>query len=498
VTGRHSADALRVLIFAHSSSDGGAEAVLEELVAGLCARPGVQCRVVLPNAGPMYEALEDHGAETVRLDYDWWCAAPGDPRLEAGADRLAVSLARVECALPALADPPPDVVLTNTLTIPWGAVTANAMGLPHVWLVQEYGRDDHGLEFCRPFTEIVRLIDEASSHVVVVTRTLRETLFPDLGEERISVSAYAIPLPGPVEGAPQYFERPGALKVALVGRVSRTKGQDDAVRAVARLTQDGRDVELCLAGLLDPEAEFVGALLRSISEKGLEDRVHVLGYVDDSGLVVRQADVALMCSRKEAAGRVTMEAMLLGTPVVGTDSGGTAELIQDGVDGFLYAPSDDAMLAEKLAWFIDHPDEAARLGEAARESITAWLATDRYDERVFEVCRRLAGGPPAQSAAMAELVEGWRGGATAALVRKLDAARALAEERTAWAQDLERLLERTIAQDAAELATAKQAAAVAEARLRTIRGSSSWRLTAPLRAARRRTSRKPSGSGGQA
>ena len=122
----------------------------------------------------------------------------------------------------------------------------------------------------------------------------------------------------------------------------------------------------------------------------------------------RQADAALMCSRKEACGRVTMEAMLPGTPVVGTDSGGTAELIRNGVDGFLYAPSDDAMLAEKLAWFIEHPEEASQLGEAARESMTARLAADPYDERVLEVCRRLAGEPPAESAAMAALVESWR------------------------------------------------------------------------------------------
>ena len=497
VNGRPLGDALRLLIFAHSSGDGGAEAVLEELVARLCARPGVRCRVVLPNAGPMSAVLESHGAETVRLDYDWWCAQPDDPRLEADDDRLTVSLARLECALPGLAQPAPDVVLTNTLTIPWGAVAAARLGAPHAWLVQEYGRDDHGLEFCLGFEQILRLIDESSNHIVVCSQALREGLFPAVEDERVSVAAYTIGSPEPGERGPLYFTRPGALKLVVVGRVTGPKGQDEAVRAVARLVRAGRDVELCLAGSLDRDSEFGAGLVRLISEEGLEDRVHVLGFVDDPGVVVQQADAALMCSRKEAGGRATMEAMLLGTPVVGTNSGGTAELIRNGVDGFLYAPSDDAMLAEKLAWFIEHPEETSQLGEAARESMTARLAADPYDERVLEVCRRLAGEPPAESAAMAALVESWRRRGTAALLRKLDATQALADDRTSWAQDLEQTLERTIRQDAAESAAARRGTAELETRLRTIRESSSWRLTAPLREARRRASRRIPRPGGR-
>ena len=54
--------------------------------------------------------------------------------------------------------------------------------------------------------------------------------------------------------------------------------------------------------------------------------------------MIEQADIGLTCSRNEAFGRTTVEALLMGKPVIGTNTGGTVDLISDGVDGLLYPP----------------------------------------------------------------------------------------------------------------------------------------------------------------
>ena len=90
------------------------------------------------------------------------------------------------------------------------------------------------------------------------------------------------------------------------------------------------------------------------------------------------ADVVLMCSRREAFGRVTVEGMKLGKPVIGTRSGGTPEIVQDTETGFLYAPGD----AQELA---------ARIGElyanrAVRDSMGAkacLCARKRFNQQVY-------------------------------------------------------------------------------------------------------------------
>jgi glycosyltransferase involved in cell wall biosynthesis len=83
-------------------------------------------------------------------------------------------------------------------------------------------------------------------------------------------------------------------------------------------------------------------------------------------------------SRCEAFGRVTVEAMRAGVPVIGTDAGGTPELVADGATGLLYRPGDAGALAAAIARLMDAPGLAMRLGEAGR----VW-ATPRFGERQF-------------------------------------------------------------------------------------------------------------------
>jgi glycosyltransferase involved in cell wall biosynthesis len=82
---------------------------------------------------------------------------------------------------------------------------------------------------------------------------------------------------------------------------------------------------------------------------------------------VAGADLALMCSRGEGFGRVTVEAMKLGKPVIGARSGGTVELIRDGWNGFLYPLGDIEELGRRI--HVLHRDRALlkEMGSHARE-----------------------------------------------------------------------------------------------------------------------------------
>jgi glycosyltransferase involved in cell wall biosynthesis len=97
-----------------------------------------------------------------------------------------------------------------------------------------------------------------------------------------------------------------------------------------------------------------------------------------------KADVVLMCSRWEAFGRATVEAMLAGKPVIGTaNSGGTAELIQDGITGLLYKAGDHDELANKIQFLYENPQEKLKLGAAARLWATGRFTQERYAKETF-------------------------------------------------------------------------------------------------------------------
>lgn len=88
-------------------------------------------------------------------------------------------------------------------------------------------------------------------------------------------------------------------------------------------------------------------------------------------------------------GRVTAEAVLAGTPVVGARSGATPELIRDHRDGPLYELGDHRDLARKIENLIQHPEEAREMGESGRARASREFTVQRYTESVYRLLRDL-------------------------------------------------------------------------------------------------------------
>jgi glycosyltransferase involved in cell wall biosynthesis len=116
------------------------------------------------------------------------------------------------------------------------------------------------------------------------------------------------------------------------------------------------------------------------------DRVEFWGYIPDPERAFLTADAALMCSRNEAMGRVTVEAMSACRPVIGFDSGGTSELIDQDRTGLLYRGDANA-LAECMARYVRAPELAHQHGEAGWRVARQRHSTETYAAQIFEVLR---------------------------------------------------------------------------------------------------------------
>jgi glycosyltransferase involved in cell wall biosynthesis len=116
---------------------------------------------------------------------------------------------------------------------------------------------------------------------------------------------------------------------------------------------------------------------------GLEKAVKFWGQVPDPSPIVKGCDIALMCSRSEAFGRATVEAMKLGKPVVGAGGGATPELIRENFNGLLYAPGNYEELAQKIKFLIDNPDMARQMGENGRRWAQEEFTLEKYAGKVL-------------------------------------------------------------------------------------------------------------------
>lgn len=150
--------------------------------------------------------------------------------------------------------------------------------------------------------------------------------------------------------------------VGMVGRINEAKGQHLLIEAVARIN--------------DPSvhAYFVGHemkkgytdQLRAMAEKlGVSERIHFLGFMKYPHHFYQACDAVVLASKWETFGLVLIEAMQVGTAVIGSNSGGVVEIIDDNETGLLFEALNSESLAEKIALLKDEPLKH-RLAEAGR------------------------------------------------------------------------------------------------------------------------------------
>jgi len=159
----------------------------------------------------------------------------------------------------------------------------------------------------------------------------------------------------------------GGIRLAMVSRLEPVKRVSDFLRACELLAARGLDICGVVAGTGPLDAQ----LRQEVQQRGLSERVRLLGWSRRVPALLAAADVVVLTSEKEGIPRSLMEAMALGRPVVATDVLGTQELVVDGETGFLTPMGDPAALAEKICELAGDPELRRTLGRAGMRRVEA-------------------------------------------------------------------------------------------------------------------------------
>jgi len=175
---------------------------------------------------------------------------------------------------------------------------------------------------------------------------------------RVRVVYNGIPDPGP----PVPAAAPGeCVTVLMVGAVEKRKGHETMLAALGTL---GRRYRLAIAGTGPDEGR-----IRSIAAaSGLQDRVDLLGRVEDVPALLTASDILAVPSLLEATPYVILEAMAAGRPVVASRIFGIPELVEDGITGLLVEPGDPEALAAAIRRVAEAPGAALKMGSAGRRA----------------------------------------------------------------------------------------------------------------------------------
>lgn len=262
----------------------------------------------------------------------------------------------------------PKLCLTNTIVVPWLAYAAALTNTPHAWMIHELDTQGLNLRYAIDKDSILKTIDALSDKIFYNSHFTAAYYTPKFIFNKDAAVIY--PSGNKVSEAVgnNPFSTTG-LKLAFVGQIKEQKGQHDAVRAAAKLKQQGINFELLLIGSVAPDDEpFKNELLSIIKEYNLDKNVTFFGHSDAPTSLLKYADVALNCATNETFGRVTVESMLCGVPIIGAASAGTTEIITDGESGLLYEPGDAAELAEKIITLYKDADLRERIQRTAQKT----------------------------------------------------------------------------------------------------------------------------------
>jgi glycosyltransferase involved in cell wall biosynthesis len=167
--------------------------------------------------------------------------------------------------------------------------------------------------------------------------------------------------------------------IAAISRLDPEKGHETLLEAMRRVLTRVPDARLVIAGraAVDP-VDRHAALQRHIERSGLGEAVRLVGFRHDIPELLAAADVCVLPASAEACGRVLLEAMAMAKPVVGTASGGTPEIVKDGVTGILVPPADPAAMASALEILLQDRTRAGRMGAAGRERAVAHFSIEAH------------------------------------------------------------------------------------------------------------------------
>lgn len=169
------------------------------------------------------------------------------------------------------------------------------------------------------------------------------------------------------------------LRLLCVARLIERKGQKHLIEAVHLLSQAGVDVRLDLIGTGDAQPAYE----EQVKQSGLEDKVRFLGYVPRQWIPdhYASADVFVLASYNEGMSVATLEAMAAGLPLVVTRTGGTADLVVEGVNGLTFNWGDIYALSSHLLALSNDRVLVRRMGVASRHraGMFSWeAAAERY------------------------------------------------------------------------------------------------------------------------
>lgn len=281
----------------------------------------------------------------------------------------------------------PDIIHSNTSVFVWGIWLASILKKPHVQHIREFGKEDYNFSYEFGLRWYNRLLNK-SKIIIAISKSIYQ--------KRVSQSSAPIKkivyngivfsdslLEIEKEIIKNNKSANSCFSFGIMGNISKQKGQYQAIEALHLLQKDlNINTNLIIAGTC--EDDYISVLKKEINKYELNNVVTFVGFIEDIKSFYQQIDCLLMCSENEALGRVTIEAMSFGIPVIGYENAGTAEIIVNDYNGLLYKKGSDD-LSKAMRRIVNNKTLANTLQENGLKTVTENFTIEKYAQSVYDL-----------------------------------------------------------------------------------------------------------------
>lgn len=370
---------MKIIIFSHSSSSfGGAEKCLVEYTEVLL-NYGHEILVILPSEGELKPILEGMGIKIEIINYGWQIRR----RM---MDKKGIILNNgysLSKSYDITKRFKPNIIITNTVVIPWGFYIAKALGIPNILLVHEIiSEKDKSLDMYPNLDRYMNTLNNSVDYVIFNSEFVKNE-YRKLNKPKISKNIlYPIPPVSEEDIKGKYRENIFSenAKIAIFGVLAPRKNQLEAVEAISILKKKGIEVNLDLFGDENADISYVKLIKDKIRKDNLSLNVRIMGYANDVYKEMNNYNIILNTSTFEPFGRTIIEAQLFGRIVLSNNTGGGAELIIDKETGYIYEAKSPNDLATKIEYILNNKNKATKLaGRTKNIQFNKYLRDDRYN-----------------------------------------------------------------------------------------------------------------------
>lgn len=348
---------MKICYIAHESNLTGANRSLMDILS-CCKKNQVEPLVIIPKKGMIEEELNKMKIKYKIIKYKT-CI---DSNFIKNKLKIILNYLAIIKIEKILKEENIDIVHNNSLLIDVGIKAAYNLKLPYICHIREFGIEDHNLKFLNQ-KELFSYLENAR-YIIGISKCIFDKFSKLVSNDNFKLIYNGVNFKEHNQMKKNLLDN-NKINMIIVGRICEGKGQLEAIKAIEYLINEGiNNLKLYIVGDGIKGEKYYNKLKIYVFNKKLSNYVKFIPFTKDLREFRKNCDIALICSRNEAFGRVTIESMLAKQLVIGANTGGTIELIENKVTGLLYEQGNYINLSENIKFAIENKDKSKEMIKA--------------------------------------------------------------------------------------------------------------------------------------